>query len=237
MKNAAAFSVRHDTLQEAVGVLLVMKDGTAPRPSLATLSKHAAQLLHPSKWPVCIVFANDIFKGPTGKVMRIGLANKLSLPEFTDSQLLGEFDRLYESSDVSTTNPNIKCSPVSQDLSSVELALIDFLGSDFEIVAVMKKSRNVSVAVAYVASKNLNPFDHKDAVKFVRQKVHEYLCPVAIVRVKAIPRLQDGSVNVAALPNPPKPERETQYIAPRNEHERKIQSLWQKVLKTEDPIR
>jgi len=48
--------------------------------------------------------------------------------------------------------------------------------------------------------------------------------------------MQDGSVNAAALPNPPKPERETQYIAPRNEHERKIQLLWQKVLKSEDSI-
>lgn len=39
-----------DTLQESIGIAVVMREGHA-RPDIKTIQKHAAISLHPSKWP------------------------------------------------------------------------------------------------------------------------------------------------------------------------------------------
>lgn len=88
------FAAPHDTLQETVGVALVMREGR-PRPNLKKLKKYCAKHLHPSKWPAVICFVDELPKGPgSGKPQRVKFAERIELNELTDN--IDDADRLYE---------------------------------------------------------------------------------------------------------------------------------------------
>ena len=76
VSQAVAFGMPHSSLGEAVAAVVVTdrkKDVTERE-----LRQHVADRLAPYKIPQQIVFVDSIPKGPTGKVQRIGLAEKLS---------------------------------------------------------------------------------------------------------------------------------------------------------------
>ncbi len=74
---AVAFAVPHDKLGEAVGLAVVLREGHAAtaRELRTFLSESLAAFKIPSK----IVFVDEIPKGPSGKLQRIGLASVLGL--------------------------------------------------------------------------------------------------------------------------------------------------------------
>lgn len=74
---AVTFAIPHDKLGEDVGAAIVLRDGEAI--SEHDLRAFAARRLADFKVPRRIVFLEDIPKGPTGKLQRIGLAEKLGL--------------------------------------------------------------------------------------------------------------------------------------------------------------
>jgi acyl carrier protein len=73
---AVAFAIPHPTLGEAVGVAVVSRDGTTV--SEPELRDFALQHLPPFKVPARFAIVPKIPTGPTGKVQRIGLAEKLA---------------------------------------------------------------------------------------------------------------------------------------------------------------
>ena len=81
-KEALAFSVKHDVLQEIVGVVLV-SPRDKPRPDLRALQEALKETLQKAKWPAVIVYMDNVPKG-NNKVLRIRLAERLSLPTYTD---------------------------------------------------------------------------------------------------------------------------------------------------------
>jgi acyl-CoA synthetase (AMP-forming)/AMP-acid ligase II len=74
---AVTFAIPHDKLGEDVGAAIVLRDGAAL--CERDLREYAALRLADFKVPRRIVFLEDIPKGPTGKLQRIGLAEKLGL--------------------------------------------------------------------------------------------------------------------------------------------------------------
>lgn len=79
---ALAFSVQHDVLQEVVGIIIVTPSGV-PRPDLHLLHSSLKSSLQQVKWPTIIVYMDDLPK-KNNKVLRIRLAERLSLPQLTD---------------------------------------------------------------------------------------------------------------------------------------------------------
>ncbi|RKP53201.1 acyl-CoA synthetase [Cohnella endophytica] len=77
VEEAAAFASPHPTLGEEVAVIIVTKPGV--KVSEKELRRHAAVRLAEFKVPSKIFFANDIPKGPTGKIQRAFLAKSLGL--------------------------------------------------------------------------------------------------------------------------------------------------------------
>jgi len=73
---AVAFAVSHPTLGEAVAAAVVQKDGTAV--TELELRDFALQHLPAFKVPARFAIVAEIPKGPTGKIQRIGLAEKLA---------------------------------------------------------------------------------------------------------------------------------------------------------------
>ena len=72
-----AFAVPHDKLGEEVGAAIVLREGTSATDH--ELREFASTRLAAFKVPRRIVFLDEIPKGATGKLQRIGLAQKLGL--------------------------------------------------------------------------------------------------------------------------------------------------------------
>jgi acyl-CoA synthetase (AMP-forming)/AMP-acid ligase II len=71
------FAIPHDKLGEEVGAAVVLREGAAATEK--ELRDFAATRLADFKVPKKIVFLAEIPKGATGKLQRIGLAQKLGL--------------------------------------------------------------------------------------------------------------------------------------------------------------
>ncbi len=74
---AVTFALPHEKLGEEVAAAIVVREGH--RVSEKELRDYAAQRLADFKVPRKVVFLDEIPKGPTGKLQRIGLAQKLGL--------------------------------------------------------------------------------------------------------------------------------------------------------------
>jgi len=74
---AVTFAVPHDTLGEEVGAAVVLAEGSAT--SADELRSFVAEQVAPFKVPSRILILEDIPKGATGKIQRIGLAERLGL--------------------------------------------------------------------------------------------------------------------------------------------------------------
>lgn len=82
VKEVLAFSAQHNVLQEVVGVVLVTPPGL-PRVDLKVLHEALKTSLQKAKWPSAVIFMDGLPKR-NNKVLRIKLAERTSLPMFTD---------------------------------------------------------------------------------------------------------------------------------------------------------
>jgi len=89
VKQAVAFAVPHPTLGEAVAAAIVLHEGCTV--TSQELRQFVASHMIDYKVPRQIIFVAEIPKGPTGKVQRIGVSEKLRR-ELDDSKS-GEPDR------------------------------------------------------------------------------------------------------------------------------------------------
>ena len=74
---AVTFALPHEKLGEEVAAALVLKEGA--KTSEGEIREFAGRRLADFKVPRKVIFLDEIPKGPTGKLQRIGLAEKLGL--------------------------------------------------------------------------------------------------------------------------------------------------------------
>jgi acyl-CoA synthetase (AMP-forming)/AMP-acid ligase II len=79
VQQVVTFAVKHEKLGEEVAAAVVLREGAEA--SGRALSDYAATRLAPFKVPRTVVILDEIPKGATGKLQRIGLAKKLGLEE------------------------------------------------------------------------------------------------------------------------------------------------------------
>jgi acyl-CoA synthetase (AMP-forming)/AMP-acid ligase II len=77
VRQVVTFALPHDKLGEDVGAAVVLREGASATEK--QLREFAATRLAPFKVPRRVVFLDEIPKGATGKLQRIGLAEKLGL--------------------------------------------------------------------------------------------------------------------------------------------------------------
>lgn len=88
IKQAVAFAVPDERLGEEVAAAVVLRDGVAA--TSLELRQFASERLADFKVPRQIVIVDEIPKGPTGKLQRIGLADKLGVVSEQVSRESGE---------------------------------------------------------------------------------------------------------------------------------------------------
>ena len=74
---AVTFSITHDKLGEDVGAAIVLKEDKSV--SKDELQHHLKNIISTFKIPKTILFLDEIPKGNTGKIQRIGLSKKLGI--------------------------------------------------------------------------------------------------------------------------------------------------------------
>lgn len=87
---------------------------------------------------------------------------------------------------------------------------------------------------AYVTTRESGSHGEEEALAndlraFMLPKLPAYMVPTTIIKMEKIPRTPNDKVDYNRLPDPVEKEKE-QYLAPRNELERKLLELWCKIL-------
>ncbi|UJR19403.1 hypothetical protein I4U23_022533 [Adineta vaga] len=190
IRQAMVFAVKHDVLQETIGIVLVPHKPES-RIGLIELQRFLGNSLHPSKWPQLIVYMNDLPKNRVNKPIRIGLAERLQLKELKDSDSIDS--RLYEATAPPMTAPNnslISCQQVSFDTEHIYMVLNSHpLIVDFELV----------MSIAYVVTTELL---NKEAIwDYLDTCLHDYLRPKDIIILEQIPRDNNNNVILELLPS------------------------------------
>ncbi|KAF9269892.1 acetyl-CoA synthetase-like protein [Marasmius fiardii PR-910] len=195
VKATLAFSVEHDVLQEAVG-LVVVPAVNQPRLSLQQLHSLIKDSLHPSKWPFVLVYMNDIPKNSAGKPQRINLAKRLGLCCFSDSVL--PIHRHFEAQITNTPagiSDSISCRPVSIDCSIIHTLVCKING--VQEAAVRLDSDGIPEAfVSVEASSTIEPASISTPLS---ASLPGYALPQVHIFHSAFPRHSDGSVDFEGL--------------------------------------
>ncbi|MUG94913.1 amino acid adenylation domain-containing protein [Scytonema sp. UIC 10036] len=120
----------------------------------------------------------------------------------------------------------------------VELGEIEtFLGQHpnvrENVVAVYEEEVDNKVLVAYVVAKTEPVPSISELRSFLKEKLPDHMLPSAFIMLENLPLAPSGKIDRKALPKPDnlRPELETNYVKPRNEVERSIADIWQKILK------
>ena len=86
--------------------------------------------------------------------------------------------------------------------------------------------------VAYVVAQGESPLTAGDLRAFLKDKLPDYLMPAVFVPLDALPLLPNGKIDRRALPKPGQTRSEPgrAFVAPRNDLELQLTSLWEEVL-------
>jgi amino acid adenylation domain-containing protein len=116
------------------------------------------------------------------------------------------------------------------ELGEVENAILKHPQVQETVVIAKEDGVGNKILVAYVVSPETSTNNLRD---FLREKLPEYMIPATFVWLDAIPLTPNGKINRLALPAPDfsKLDSTSNFIAPRNDTERQLREIWEKVLK------
>ncbi|KAJ3022245.1 hypothetical protein HKX48_006667 [Thoreauomyces humboldtii] len=203
VSQALAFSVNHDVLQEVVGVALVTPNG-ATRADLRQLQAAVNSSLQQVKWPVVIVYMDDVPKN-NNKVLRIRLAERLGLTEVNDD--IPAALRHFEAKCPPANSPltvKIPSSPCLIDFTWIGVKIREAL-QDYTIAVHVRADKHDGFAEVLLAPTSGGTGKPSESVvESLRQRIAGQLDGLYhLGRCHALeepfPRLADGSVNDAAV--------------------------------------
>ena len=121
------------------------------------------------------------------------------------------------------------------ELGEIESALEQHPQMRQAVVLVREDSPGDKRLVAYVVpALDGSPPSALEVRDFIKKKLPEYMVPSAFVALPALPLTASGKVDRKALPAPEGAlAAGTEYIAPRNDTEQRLASLWSEVLRVE----
>ncbi|KAI1160883.1 acetyl-CoA synthetase-like protein [Nemania serpens] len=202
ISQALAFSVHHETLQEVVGVVLITPP-ESPRVDLRCLHESLRSSLQSVKWPVVIVYMNDVPKR-NNKFLRVRLGERLNIACIADGTPFPS--RHYEAlcppaeTELSTPIPSNTCR-TSPDRAYHQIEPIIPPTLDMYIEA----QPQTGVLSAYLAPKTReDDAPESDDVALLRNtlfaRIDGYLVPQSITPIPTpLPRDHQGRVDGARL--------------------------------------
>jgi acyl carrier protein len=101
-----------------------------------------------------------------------------------------------------------------------------------EAVVAVHDQQEAQQLVAYVVGVNGQPPSTAELRRFLKSRVPDYLIPSSFVSLTAFPLLPNGKIDRKVLPAPDANQgtAERSFVAPRNETEEKLATIWQELL-------
>lgn len=191
VRSALAFSIPHHTLGETVGAIIVPRSGR--RVDFDGLAAHLSRNLIPAKWPVVLVYMEDLPKNLAGKLLRIGLAARLGIGDVDEksparSRLLTA-DCPPPGTDTSTPIPSraVEASP-----AAIEAAIRRVCPAASEVLVHVDDACGRIRAVIEATG-----LDDHLLKTCLHATVHDYLVPRSVVVLDKLPRdAASGAVDV-----------------------------------------
>ena len=90
-----------------------------------------------------------------------------------------------------------------------------------------------SALVAYIVPQLKQTTIVSELLRFLKQKLPEYMLPGAIVILESLPLTPNGKVDRRALPAPVNPSDSDTFVSPRNTVELQLAQIWSKILKVD----
>jgi amino acid adenylation domain-containing protein len=195
----------------------------------------------------------NVTDGETGElhIGGIGLARgylnqpELSAERFIGNPFNGQKDsRLYKTGDLARRSPSgdlefcgriddqLKIRGFRIEVGEIENVLRQHPAARAVVVIGREDGSGEKKLVAYVVVSNDNRPTSEDLRKFLQARLPEYMVPAAFVMLKSLPLTPGGKVDRRQLP-PPEIERDEadkKYVAPRNDMERRLVEIWEKML-------
>ena len=112
------------------------------------------------------------------------------------------------------------------ELGEIESVLMQEPHVEKAVVVTQEKPNRARYLCAYVVSNEMP--DEEVLIRFAEKYLPEYMIPQKIMEVKEIPLTANGKVDKKCLPKPE--EVEVEYVAPRNEEEKKLQEIWEQII-------
>lgn len=118
----------------------------------------------------------------------------------------------------------------------IELGEIEYNLSTHEAIetatVLLREYNETPSIVAYCLTKQDEPFSIDALKDHLRAYVPEYMIPAYFVRLKELPLSSNGKLDIRLLPDPERVAT-TEFVAPSNETEAQIATIWEEVLQRE----
>ncbi len=182
----------------------------------------------------------------SGEGLSVGYLNQEALTnEKFVSNPFEEDEKLYKSGDLARWLPDgtidflgridrqVKLRGYRIELGEIEYTITQFDKSITNTVVTIKEINNEKVLVVYFTT--TETIDKSELKDFVQQKLPEYMVPSFYVHVEKIPVTANGKINYKALPEVSVDDIIRKiYIAPQNEVEEKLVTIWETILGIEN---
>ncbi|MGA9770378.1 MAG: amino acid adenylation domain-containing protein [Blastocatellia bacterium] len=150
----------------------------------------------------------------------------------------GDLARLLPDGDIEflgRVDNQVKIRGFRVELHEVELAINEHPSVHESIAVVREDMPGRKRIVAYVVAKQGQDVSSSDLRSFLYDGLPEYMVPHSFVMLDTLPLSPNGKLDRAALPAPQsiRPEMEVFYVAPRDEIEQALATIWQEALQVE----
>ncbi|KAH8836233.1 hypothetical protein RJ55_10058 [Drechmeria coniospora] len=195
---ALAFSASHNVLQEVVAVALVTP-ATRSRVDLRTLHLALRSSLQQAKWPMLIVYMDDLPK-MNSKLLRIGLGQRMRLPDLDDDMpyLRRHWQAACPPADAAIAVP-IKAQPVAVDDELLSRALDALVPVDMRYHCRKLQADGtveLYLAPAKAPAPDLEPVLVQSLQKHLAEYLHSYMVPTTVhLMAEPLPTDERGDVD------------------------------------------
>ena len=119
------------------------------------------------------------------------------------------------------------------ELGEIESVLMQHPSVQETIVITRTETSGEKRLVAYIVSKHNKFIDGDELKDYIRKKLPAYMIPSLFIHLNSLPLTPHGKIDRKALPVPDDIRELPGYVAPRNEIEKILTSIWQDVLEIE----
>lgn len=117
------------------------------------------------------------------------------------------------------------------ELGEVEVVLNDYPGVQMAVASAWKSEEGGQKLVAYMVMQAGRQLDQQQLRSFVQERLPQYMVPTFIVPMDQIPMTSVGKIDRKKLPSPVVTTLGAKMVAARNEVERKLSDIWERLLK------